>query len=183
MWRNTGESYGSVAVILHWATAAVVFCLFALGLWMTDLSYYDPWYHRAPAIHKSIGVLLLLTVVFRLAWRWTNPRPRPQPAATPFERRASKIAHAGMYALLFAVMLSGYLISSADGRAIDVFGWFDVPATVTGLPNQADLAGDVHLASAVTLVSLVAIHAAGALKHHFLDRDRTLARMFGLRRH
>jgi cytochrome b561 len=85
-----------------------------------------------------------------------------------------------LYALLFAVMISGYLISTADGRSIDVFGLFSVPATVTGLPGQADVAGDVHFVLAVTLVTVAAAHALAALKHHLLDRDRTLLRMLGV---
>ena len=181
MWRNTDDSYGLIAIFLHWSMAAVIIGMFAIGLWMTDLTYYDPWYRRAPDIHKGIGVLLFLTLLMRLIWRWINPHPHPVAGLSKVERRASSAAHMALYILLLAVMLSGYLISTADGRPIDVFG-LPVPATITGIPNQADLAGDAHLALAITLVSLAGIHAAGALKHHFLDRDRTLVRMLGLRR-
>jgi cytochrome b561 len=177
--RNTEESYGLVAIVLHWSMAVVVLVLFTLGLWMVDLTYYDPWYQRAPDIHKGMGVLLAVALALRLMWRWANPRPRPEPGLSLLERRAASVAHVLLYVLLLAVMISGYLISTADGRAIDVFGLFAVPASVTGIPNQADLAGDVHLALAISVVTLAGIHAAGALKHHFLDRDRTLLRMLG----
>jgi cytochrome b561 len=60
-----------------------------------------------------------------------------------------------------------------------VFGWFEVPATITSLPSQEDIAGWVHLILASTLIGLVVLHAAAALKHHFIDRDRTLKRIFG----
>jgi cytochrome b561 len=75
--------------------------------------------------------------------------------------------------------LSGYLISTADGRPVDVFGIFTLPATLSGLPNQADTAGDLHLAMAIAVIVLAALHALAALKHHFIDRDRTLRRMLG----
>lgn len=180
MWRNSEQGYGIVAVSLHWLVAIIVFGLFALGLWMVDLTYYSPWYRTAPNLHKSIGVLLFGILVLRLLWSLTNPRPLPEPTLSPFERRASVVMHWLLYLLLFAVMLSGYLISTADGRAIEVFGLLEIPATLTGLPNQADVAGKVHLALAITLIALATFHALAALKHHFFDRDRTLTRMLGL---
>lgn len=179
MLRNTHDSYGLVAIALHWLVVLAVIGLFPLGLWMTGLDYYDPWYHRAPEIHKALGVLLFLVLLARLAWRLVNPRPEPEPTLSAFERRASSLAHALLYGLLFAVMAAGYLISTADERPIDVFGLFAVPATLTGLPEQADRAGDVHLALAIALIVLAGVHALGALKHHFIDRDRTLLRMLG----
>lgn len=179
MWRNTSRTYGIIAIALHWLIAIAVLGLFALGLWMVDLTYYDTWYRTAPSIHKATGVLLFLALVLRLLWRLANPPPSPEPTWRPFERLVAGAVHGLLYVLLFAVMVSGYLISTADGRPIDVFGLFQVPATLTGVPNQADLAGDVHLVLAITLMVLAATHALAALKHHFIDRDRTLMRMLG----
>jgi len=179
VWRNTETNYGLVSVGIHWLMALIIPGVFALGLWMVDLTYYDAWYKRAPEIHKGIGVLLFLTLVFRVFWRGVNPKPRPEPGLSTFERVAASGAHTTLYLLLFAVMLSGYLISTADGRPIVVFGLFQVPATIAGLPNQADIAGQVHLILAIALVSLAGVHALAALKHHFIDRDGTLVRMLG----
>jgi cytochrome b561 len=179
MVRNTQESYGLVAVILHWLVALTVFGMFALGLWMVELTYYDPLYRTAPWVHKSIGVLLFATVLLRVLWRQVNPRPRPLDGHSRAERLAAGAAHLLLYLLLFAVMISGYLISTADGKPIDVFGWFSVPATLTGIDNQEDIAGEIHLVLAIILVSLAGVHALAALKHHFIDRDRTLLRILG----
>lgn len=181
MLRNTDESYGLIAVIVHWIMAFAVIGLFVLGLWMVDLDYYDTWYRRAPEIHKGIGVFLFLALLFRISWRLTNAKPAPEPGLSAFERNASETAHRFLYLLLFVVMSSGYLISTADGKAIDVFGLFQVPATITGLPSQADLAGEIHLILAIALIALAGMHALAALKHHFMDRDRTLTRMLGRR--
>ncbi len=78
-----------------------------------------------------------------------------------------------------AVIVAGYLISTADGEPISVFGWFSVPATLSGLPDQADVAGEIHLYLAWALVVFAVLHALAALKHHFVDRDPTLKRMLG----
>jgi cytochrome b561 len=177
MLRNTPDGYGLVAILLHWLTALAILGLFAMGLWMTGLDYYHPWYHRAPEIHKAVGTLLGALLLLRLLWRLGNPRPLPEPTHSAFERYASRVAHALLYALPFAVIGAGYLISTADGQPIEVFALFAVPATLTGLPEQADRAGDVHLALAIALVAVAGIHALAALKHHFIDHDRTLLRM------
>lgn len=184
MWtlRNNRDRYGLIAVVLHWITAIAVVGLFALGLWMVGLDYYHPWYRDAPAIHKGIGVLLFAVVSVRLLWRLSGPLPRPEPGWRAFERRAAPLVHRLLYLLLFGTMASGYLISTADGRPIDVFGVISIPAVVSDLPAQADRAGDVHLALAIALIALASIHAAGALKHHFSNRDNTLMRMLRIHR-
>jgi cytochrome b561 len=178
-WRNTRHHYGWISILLHWLVAVAVIGLFGLGIWMVDLGYYDPWYQRAPDIHKSIGILLFAVMLARLAWRRGNPRP--QPLGKPWEQKSAELVHGLLYLLLLALMLSGYLISTADGRAIEVFGLFSVPATLSGLERQEDIAGAVHEYLAYTLMGLTALHALAALKHHFIDRDPTLKRMLGAR--
>ncbi len=178
-WRNTSGRYGLVAVILHWFTAIAVIGLFTLGLWMVELDYYDPWYRKAPDIHKGIGVLLAISLLLRLAWRFTNPQPDPVPGHSPMERRLARLVHGSLYLLLLLTVSAGYLISTADGRAVNVFGLFSLPATVQGLENQEDIAGIVHLGLAIILIALAGLHALAALKHHFVDRDPTLLRVLG----
>lgn len=177
MYKNTPTKYGLVSIALHWLVALVVIGLFVLGLWMTELEYYDAWYERGPDLHKSIGVLLFFAMAFRLVWRWLNPVPRPEPTHTAWERRLAGVAHVLLYVLPFATMIAGYLISTADGRPIDVFGLFSVPATLSGGENQEDIAGEIHEVLAFLLIGLSVLHALAALKHHFIDRDRTLTRM------
>ncbi|MBP2844346.1 cytochrome b [Dickeya oryzae] len=179
VWRNTSTRYGYISVLLHWVSAITVYGMFALGLWMVTLGYYNPWYHNAPEIHKGIGILLFLTLLFRVIWRWLSPPPPPLSSYSTLTRIGATAAHVFLYLLLFSILISGYLISTAEGQAISVFGWFSVPATLSGIPNQADSAGKIHLYLAWSVVILSALHALAALKHHFLDRDVTLKRMSG----
>ena len=178
--KNSSVYWGWVSISFHWLMAMLVITLFILGLWMVELTYYDDWYRTAPDIHKSAGVLLLLIIVFHFMWRIKNVKPDGLLTYTKFENRASRLTHVIMYILLILIIFSGYLISTADGRGIEVFGLFEVPAIVYGLDQQEDVSGVIHLVLAVSLMLLVCVHAAAALKHHFVDKDKTLKRMLGM---
>lgn len=176
-WRNQNSHWGLIAISLHWVTALVVLGLFALGWWMTDLDYYDIWNKQAPFIHKSIGVLLMLVVMARIAWRLFDRAPAIHSNHSKWERVVAKLTHGSLYLFLLSIMMSGYLISTADGRPISVFGWFEFPATLVNIDNQEDIAGLFHWYLACSLMGLVALHILGSLKHQWIDKDGTLIRM------
>nr|WP_298248799.1 cytochrome b [uncultured Halomonas sp.] len=175
MWRNTHNGWGVVSILLHWALAAVIIGLFILGWWMTGLGYYDPWYNLGPWWHRSLGMLVLFATLLRLAWRLVNPTPVA--LGHSLERLAAHLGHIALYGLMLVVLISGYLISTADGKGIAVFDAFTVPALVSDLPNQASVAGVVHWYAALALMILSAGHGAAALKHHLVDRNSVLKRM------
>ncbi len=177
MWRNTHTGYGRFNKLLHWLVAITVFGLFALGLWMTSLSYYDEWYRKGPDLHRSIGVLLMLVMVLRVALVHWMGKPRPLASHSALEVRMAQLVHLLIYVLVFAIGISGYLISTADGRGIDVFNWFTVPSLGSFFEHQEDVAGEVHEWLAFTLVGLAVLHGLAAIKHHLLDKDDTLRRM------
>lgn len=175
--KTETQNYNLVARVVHWLSALVVIGLFALGLWMVDLSYYSEWYRTAPHWHKSIGLLLGGLTLFRLVWKVVTASPKVEGAS--YEVLGAKLAHLAMYAILFVLFCSGYLISTADGRGIDVFNWFTVPSVGALIDNQADIAGEVHFYAAWSLIILAAVHALAALKHHFINKDNTLRKMIG----
>jgi len=179
--KNSVLRYGSLSIALHWLVAGTVYGMFALGLWMVIQGYYDTWYHKAPELHKSIGMVLFVVMLVRVVWRFVSPPPKPLSSYTPLVRYSAVAAHLLLYGILFAILVSGYLISTAEGKPIDVFGVLPVPALFSGLGEQADLAGDIHLWLAWSVVILSGLHALAALKHHFIDRDITLKRMLGHR--
>lgn len=162
---------------LHWASALLILGLFGLGVWMRSLSYYDSWYQTAPIWHKEIGILTAALIVLRLIWRLMNTPPAPLHSHKVWEIKLAHLAHGLMYCFIFVIIISGYLIATADNRGIDVFGLFEVPAVITAFEQQEDLAGFIHEWVAYGLIALVIIHVVGALKHHLVDKDTTLKRM------
>ncbi|UXD89205.1 MULTISPECIES: cytochrome b [Thalassolituus] len=175
MLRNTSSSYGWVSIAFHWLMALAVFGLFGLGLYMVELTYYDAWYRGSLDLHKSAGVILALAWLLRLIWKLRNPQPKPL-GSKVWEHKIAHLTHILLYLLMLALFISGYLISTADGRAIEVFGLFELPATLTHA-NQEDVAGVIHWALAWTLMLIAGLHAVAAIKHHWLDKDKTLVRM------
>lgn len=177
MMRNTQDNYGWVSRSLHWLIALAAIGLFGLGLYMVELTYYDPAYKTLPHLHKSIGILVAVLMVMRLLWRLVSIIPGPVPGGKAWEHKAASLVHFVLYALPFALFISGYLISTADGRSIFVFDLFEVPALFPPLKGMEDIAGLIHEIIAWSLAGLVVLHAVAAFKHHWLDKDRTLLRM------
>ncbi|MBL7004535.1 MAG: cytochrome b [Gammaproteobacteria bacterium] len=176
---NSLERYGWVAVVLHWVSAVVVFCLFGLGIWMTGLDYYDSWYKKGPDLHRAVGVLLFISLMFRIVWRRLNVLPKPEPMLSNIQVSLAHWVHLILYVLLILIMISGYLISTADGRSVEVFNLFEIPALLMQIENQEDIAGAIHWYLALTLMFLVGLHVAASLKHHFIERNNTLLKMLG----
>lgn len=175
MWRNSPRGWGLTSIMLHWLSAIAVIGLFALGWWMTGLDYYDAWYHRAPWWHKSVGMVLLGLTLARVVWRLVQPTPDLDGSRT--ERMAAYLGHLLIYLVLFVVLISGYMISTAEGRGIEVFDWFTVPALVSGLPDQATVAGEVHWYAAWALIVLAVGHVLASFKHMLVDRNEVMRRM------
>lgn len=179
--NNTKANYGYVSIFFHWFSAFIIFGLFALGYYMVDLTYYHQWYKTAPALHKSIGLLFFMLMLLRLFWRYQQVSPEHLSSHSALEQKAGKIIHSLFYLLIFIIMITGYLISTADGRGIEVFELITIPAYGAIIENQEDIAGLVHKWLAYLLIALASLHALAALKHHFIDKDNTLNRMIGKR--
>ncbi len=171
--------YNPLSILFHWITALAVIGLFGLGLWMDGLTYYDAWYQTAPNIHRSIGILLAITVALRLLWRWHSDLPKPLESHKTWERATAHLTHWLLYSLLVIIFVSGYFISTAKGKPLDVFNWFSIPALTDSIENLEDISGEIHEFCAFTLIGITLLHGAAALKHHLIDRDRTLLRMLG----
>jgi cytochrome b561 len=175
--NNKVKNYNLLARVMHWISALTIFGLFGIGLWMVDLSYYSEWYKTAPDYHRSVGILLASVTIIRLLWSIVTASPEVE--GKTYEVVAAKIAHSFMYLNLAVLFISGYLISTSDGRGIDVFNWFTVPSAGELFENQSDLAGSVHYYAAWVLIIMVSVHALAAIKHHVIDKDDTLRKIIG----
>ncbi|MGE0485886.1 MAG: cytochrome b [Gammaproteobacteria bacterium] len=176
-WGNSANRYGVVTKSLHWLTALLILGLIWLGWYMVDLSYFDRWYTESLTWHRVLGLLVFALGVATLAWRLVSPSPPSVPTLKPWERALGTAMHHLLFLMVFAIPVSGYLVSTSAGKSIDVFGWFVVPALVDVDSTLRDIAIEVHYYLAYSTAALVTMHAGAALKHQFFDRDGTLARM------
>jgi cytochrome b561 len=179
-FEDVSERYNGGAIALHWLTAVLVVANLLLGLSMVPLPISPrklQWY----LLHKSIGSTVFLLTCARLAWRWY--RPAPPPVAMPaWQRRGAATAHALLYVLLLLVPLSGWIYSSATGVQVLYLGLFPLPDLVSKDKALAETLRITHLTLNFALFSLICVHVAAALKHHFADRDNVLIRMLPLLR-
>jgi cytochrome b561 len=167
--------YSGVAIALHWTGALLILCGFGLGLFMTGLEF-SPAKFRYYAWHKWIGITVFLVTCLRLAWRSIDPPPRAV-AMADWQRRAAATTHAMMYALLLAIPISGWVYSSATGVQVVYLGLIPLPDLVEKDRALGNALKVVHVTLNFVLFSLVGLHIAAALKHHFVDRDPVLTRM------
>ncbi len=170
------HQYTATAKSLHWLMAVMLFGLLALGLYMTELPL-SPEKLKLYSWHKWAGVTVFLLLFFRLLWRIKNPPP-PLPESMP--RILQLIAHAGhfgLYALMFAIPLSGWLMSSAKGFQTVYFGVLPIPDLIEKNKELGHLLAEVHETLSWLFIILLVGHIAAALKHHIIDKDDILLRM------
>lgn len=170
------QTYSLLQKILHWSIALGLIGLFALGLWMVELTYYDPWYRKGPDLHRSIGVIVVALMLFRIVWNIKNP-VKTLASHSKLEKITAKATQGLMYLAVIFLGVSGYMITTATGQPVEVFNLISIPAINFGIEYQEEIAGKVHEFLAWSLVVLVVLHVVGALKHHFIDKDETLKRM------
>lgn len=168
--------YSGTAISLHWLVAFLILAAFPLGLYMGGLAL-SPLKLKLISYHKWLGVTVFLLVAVRLAWRATHTPP-PLPAAMPaWERYAALGLHHLLYVLLFAIPLSGWLMSSARGFQTVYLGVLPLPDLIARDKALGDALKEVHGLLNFGMLGLVIAHAGAALKHQFIDRDGILARM------
>jgi cytochrome b561 len=169
--------------IIHWASAALVLGALLLGVYMVQLVHDPAERFELTQTHKSIGVALLGFALARLCLRIRTSAPVHEPAA-PLLMIAAKAVHIALYVLLLAMPLSGWLMASTTPvRApTSVFGLFELPYPFAPEFTTYRFARGLHVASAISLASLIVLHVAATLVHSLLWRDHTVRRMWAERR-
>ncbi|HEY2808647.1 MAG TPA: cytochrome b [Steroidobacteraceae bacterium] len=174
--RNTTHRWGALAQLLHWLIVFLIIAQFTLALLADDL----PAGMKKLILlsrHKSIGITILLLAGLRLGWRWANPTPTLPATLKPYERALARTTHFLLYALLLAIPLTGWTMSSARGFPVSWFGFIQLPDLVPKNKALYEALLSTHHALAWTLAGLVALHVGAALKHHFMLKDDVLRRM------
>lgn len=170
------ERYTPAAIALHWIVAALIIANLALGLYTVGLPL-SPQKLRFFSFHKWIGLTVFLLAAGRLLWRLGHAAPA-LPASMPrWERVAARSTHALLYALFFAAPLTGWLFSSASGFQTVYLGVLPIPDLLAKDKALADALKLAHKSINYTMAAVILLHAAAALKHHFVDKDDVLRRM------
>lgn len=173
--RNTPGRYGSVAQTLHWLVVALLVIQFTLGKIAENLPL-GPDKLGTLARHKSVGITILTLAVLRLAWRSFNPPP-PLPPMPRWQVLAARVSHTALYAFLFAMPLTGWMMSSASNYPVSWFGLVQLPDFVAPDADLKQMLRDTHGLLSNVLATLVGVHLLAALKHQFHDRDGLMFRM------
>lgn len=182
MLKNTESTYGSLHRAFHWIMAVMIICMIAVGMYIHGLDADNP--AEAPTkaalggLHKATGIVLLLLVTLRALWVYGGPRPGLPDSVPRWQRLAAKAIHHTFYVLMFAMPVSGYVMSSYAQKGVNMYGLFEIPPLFAEKNiDMAKAVFEVHEALAWLLLTLILAHVAVAAKHHFMDRDNILRRM------
>lgn len=166
---------------LHWVVALGMLGMLGMGLYMVNTRTFS-----LMPLHKSIGVTLLVIILWRIGVRWSRGWPQNVATGAAWEHALARLVHWVLILGTLLMPLSGLLTSLAGGRGLSIFG---VPVIAPNLgPNGkplalneglSDFGGELHGWVAYTILAAVLLHVLGALKHHFVNRDHTLRRMLG----
>jgi cytochrome b561 len=173
--RNTTVRWGSVAQFLHWLIVALIITQVILALTAQELHGMAKL--AMLARHKSVGITILMLAVVRLGWRLVNPTPPLPLTLKPYERFLANFTHAALYVLIFALPITGWIMSSARGFPVSWFSQFQLPDLVTKNHRLYEAMQETHEALAWALGAVALLHLLGALKHHFVLKDTVLRRM------
>jgi len=169
--------YTRTAITLHWLIAALVVAMLLLGLVMTDVPRQTPMRGTLFNLHKSLGLVVLVLVIARLAWRLSH-HPPPLPAdVPPWNRQLAGLTHAAFYVLLLAQPLLGYVASVFGKYGVKFFG-VALPAWGSDNPVVREPFLDAHHLVARLLIGLIALHLAGVAWHRFRRRGDLWRRMW-----
>ncbi len=171
--------YNSTSIALHWLIAIVMIGTFCLGLYMQDLPL-SPTKLQLYSWHKWAGIAVLIAFVLRLIWRLTHAAPKLPSSMSKGMQALAHFMHWLMYLLMFAIPLSGWLMSSAQGFSVVWFGIWPLPDLVSKDAALGESLKTLHIVLNYTFLVFLVAHIGAALKHHFIDKDTILSRMLPL---
>lgn len=177
MKSNTPDSWGSVARLLHWTVASLIVLQFPLG-WIGGDLENSPFKVNWMITHKSLGVTILLLMLARLLWRMAQATPHPPAGTPPWQERLAAGVHWSLYAVVLATTLAGWVIADTSRIPWKWWWYLPLPDFLPVVTDVHEAAEDIHEALGWVLFTVLAVHVAAALWHHFVRRDEVLRRMW-----
>jgi cytochrome b561 len=173
---NSENKFGLIAILLHWIIAILMIGLLIEGLYMVRVPIS---LHKLKLFgwHKEYGILVLMLAVFRLGWRLGNATPSLSELSW-MERVGARSMHWAFYGFMFALPITGWMLTSAAGLAPSFFGWFVLPNLVQPDESLRHQLTVIHQWLGYGLILAICAHMGAALKHHFINKDDILRRMF-----
>lgn len=175
--RNTPERYGTVARVLHWSMGLLLVAQIAAGLWAFEFMERSAERSALIGAHKAMGVILLILVVLRLAWRAADPAPALPGTLDARLQRFARLGHGALYAFMVLLPITGILIGAYADRPTDVFGLFTVPAFFDADEAMHDVFEGAHKYGAWAFGLFIVGHAGLALWHKLVRKDGVAERM------
>lgn len=175
--RPTGYSGGQK--LLHWVIAIIVLVQIPAGIYMVGrgaATNFDALTNELYTVHKSVGMLILLLMIWRIGLRLARGTPAPVATLTPIQRIGSEAVHGLIYVMLLVVPLLGWAAISAYPARGLLFG-LNAPAILGENTKLAETLFQVHKLGAIALAGLIAMHVGAALFHRLVLRDGVLRRM------
>jgi superoxide oxidase len=173
-------SYDRVMRSVHWTTLALVAGAFA-AVWIADPAVVGSYVRPVVQVHRSLGLTVAALTIFRLAWRWRTRIPDLPGDLPAIQKYAARASEALIYMLLLAQPLVGLLYTNAYGLRVNLFFLGEIPAVIERDRPLAAQLGSVHSFLGYALLTLIGLHAAAALFHHFIRRDEVLNTMLPAR--
>jgi superoxide oxidase len=170
------ESYDRVIKAVHWSTLLLVAAAY-LAMWSSEIVATKELRSVLWQLHYSLGVTVLALTLFRLGWRWRARIPNLPADLPTIQKAAARTTEYFLYVLLLAQPMLGVLYINARGRRIDFYLLGELPSIIGPHKILAEQVIAVHDVMAYVLLSIIGLHAAAALFHHFVRRDNVLSAM------
>jgi cytochrome b561 len=166
--------------VLHWLMAALILAMLLIGIGM--VASVSERYELLVAIHRPLGIAILVLVVIRFLNRLLNPPPPLPVTMPPVMRWAAKASHVLLYALMFIMPLVGWGMLSAARYPIVLYGPLQLPPILPHDPALYAWLRPLHTDLAYLLFATFLAHLGAALFHGLIRRDGVLASMASWRR-
>jgi cytochrome b561 len=173
--KNTTTHYSLISKLFHWIMSLLIIGLLCVGLYMTDLPNSLEKL-QLYGYHKATGIFVLFLVTLRVLWRFFNISPTLAPMPN-WQRISVHSLHAALYVFMFAMPLTGWMMSSASGIPVSFFGLFVLPDLISPNKQLMEILAETHEILAFILIGMISLHLLAALKHHFINKDNTLRKM------